>query len=88
MKTIKYKTLLLSATLMGMIACNKIKDFGDTNVNPGATSTPIVGALLTNVEATVGGYAAQTRGGLYAQYFSETQYTDASLYSPPQFDIG
>lgn len=76
--------------LSGMIslgACDKIKDFGDTNVNPAATTTPIIGALLTNVEAGIGGYAAQTRGGLYAQLFSETQYTDASLYSLPQLEF-
>ncbi|MFM2117153.1 MAG: hypothetical protein RL316_343 [Bacteroidota bacterium] len=59
-------------------------DFGDTNVNPAATTSPILSALLTNVEAGIGGYGAQTRGGLYCQYFSETQYTDVSLYSIPQ----
>jgi hypothetical protein len=67
--------------------CSKLKDFGDTNVNPNATTSPIVGALLTNVEAGIGTYAASTRAGLYAQYFSETQYTDVSLYSTPQLDF-
>jgi len=62
-------------------------DFGDTNVNPAATTNPILPALLTNVEAGLGGYGAQTRGGLYAQYFSETQYTDVSLYSIPQLSF-
>lgn len=81
MKIIKLSAgILLLAILTG---CNKVKDFGNTNINPGTTSQPIVGALLTNVEASLGGYAAQTRGGLYAQYFSETQYTDVSLYSNP-----
>lgn len=64
--------------------CDKLKDFGDTNLNPAGVNTPIVAALLTNVEAGLGGYAASTRGGLYAQYFSETQYTDVSLYALPQ----
>lgn len=72
---------------IGMAGCEKFKDFGDTNVNPGGATTPVVGALLTNVEAGLGGYAASTRGGLYSQYFSETQYTDASLYSLPQIDF-
>lgn len=62
-------------------------DFGDTNLNPAATTNPILPALLTNVEAGLGGYGAQTRGGLYAQYFSETQYTDVSLYSIPQLSF-
>jgi Starch-binding associating with outer membrane len=62
-------------------------DFGDTNLNPAATTSPILPALLTNVEAGLGGYGTQTRGGLYCQYFSETQYTDVSLYSLPQLSF-
>lgn len=87
MKKIKYTAILLFATLVGTTSCNKLKDFGNTNNNPNATTTPIVGALLTNVEAGLGGYAAATRGGLYCQYFSETQYTDASLYALPQLEF-
>ena len=64
--------------------CDKFKDFGNTNVNPGGVNTPIVAALLTNAESTLGGYASMTRGGLYGQYISETQYTDVSLYALPQ----
>ena len=67
--------------------CEKIKDFGNTNVDPNGVTTPSVPALLTNAEATLAGYASQTRGGLYCQYFSETQYTDVSLYSLPQIDF-
>jgi hypothetical protein len=68
--------------------CDKVKDFGNTNLNPNGTTSPILGALLTNVEAGIGGYAAQTRGGTYCQYLSETQYSDVSLYSLPQVDFG
>ncbi len=67
--------------------CEKLSDFGDTNDNPGATTEPIIGALLTNSSVSVGGYASQTRGGLYSQYFSETQYTDVSLYQIPQLNF-
>lgn len=74
--------------MMAMGACDKIKDFGNTNVAPGDISKPVLSALLTNVESSIGGYAASTRGGLYAQLFSETQYTDVSLYSLPQLDFG
>lgn len=73
--------------MVGLSGCEKLGDFGDTNVNPGATNSPIVGALMTNVQSQLGGYAASTRGGLYAQYFSETQYTDVSLYSLPQLNL-
>lgn len=77
---------LLPAALM-MFGCSKLNDFGSTNINPNASTTPIVGALMTNVQAGIGGYAATTRPGLYAQYFSETQYTDVSLYSLPQLNF-
>ncbi|MGN6163662.1 MAG: SusD/RagB family nutrient-binding outer membrane lipoprotein [Flavisolibacter sp.] len=87
MKKNKYFVMLLVPALALTVSCNKLKDFGDTNVNPGATTTPIVGALMTNVQAGIGGYASQTRGGLYSQYFSETQYTDVSLYSLPQLNF-
>lgn len=80
----KKYAIVFGLSLLVMTSCNKLEDFGDTNVNPGATTDPIPGALLTNVEAGLAGYAAQTRGGLYCQYFSETQYTDVSLYSLPQ----
>lgn len=74
----------MSAILIAGSGCNKIKDFGDTNVNPGSTATPITAALLTNVLSGLGGgYALSIRGGQYAQYFSETQYPGSSLYTAP-----
>jgi hypothetical protein len=79
----KYFLLLIWPLVASLTGCDKMSDFGNTNVNPAATTTPILSALLTNVEAGIGGYASQTRGGLYGQYFSETQYTDVSLYSTP-----
>src|SRR4051812_32686436 len=86
-KIFKYMLSLLLPALFMVTGCNKMKDFGNTNVNPNGTTSPILGALLTNVEAGIGGYASQTRGGLYSQLISETQYTDASLYSLPQLEF-
>ena len=86
----RFKKLIMILSVPGFITlagCEKIKDFGDTNVDPSVTTRPILSALLTNAEATVGGYASNTTGGLYAQHISETQYTDVSLYSLPQFDF-
>src|SRR5688572_17528592 len=84
MKIIKsFLALALVSVLAG--GCEKIKDFGDTNVNPNGTATPSTAALLTNVQAGLGG--AQTNGGLYAQQFSETQYTDVSLYAVPKLNF-
>jgi hypothetical protein len=42
---------------------------------------------MANVQSGMGGYAASVRPGLYGQYFAETQYTDASLYSLPQIEF-
>lgn len=90
MKKISMQRLAVLALALGLFftSCKRYSsDFGDTNVNPGATNKPILAALLTNVESGIGGSASQTRGGLYCQYFSETQYTDASLYSNNQADF-
>lgn len=85
------KKILLIASIsflfLGIQGCTQLEDFGDTNLNPAATSEPTLSALLSNVQSGIGGYAASTRPGLYAQYFSETQYTDASLYSIPQIEF-
>jgi len=78
------KILSVVILIVMVTGCDMLSDFGDTNVNPAATTQPITAALLTNVMSGIGGYATSTRGGLYCQYFSETQYTDVSLYSLPQ----
>src|SRR5262245_20329839 len=90
MKRVKllYMLTLLVPALFMATGCDKFKDFGDTNLNPNGTPTAILSALLTNVEAGMAGYAAQTRGGTYCQFLSETQYSDVSLYSLPQLDFG
>ena len=83
MKRKNIKTLLLALPLLGMIsACNKLKDFGDTNLDPSSTSNPNVAALLTGVEVGIAGNATNTTAGLFCQYFSETQYPGAGLYQP------
>lgn len=90
MRKISIQRLLVLPLAFGlfMTSCKRYSsDFGDTNVNPGVTGSPILSALLTNVLSNMPGYAAQTRGGLYSQYFSETQYTDVSLYSLPQINF-
>lgn len=83
MKSVKFLTIIASASLL-VTSCKK---FGDTNVNPNGTETPSTAALLSNVEAGLGGLSTQTRDGLYAQYFSETQYTEVSLYALPKLDF-
>jgi Starch-binding associating with outer membrane len=90
MKTINIKKLAVLPLALGLIftSCKRYSsDFGDTNINPGVTGSPLFNALMTNALVATPGYAAQTRGGLYCQYFSETQYTDVSLYSIPQLNF-
>jgi Starch-binding associating with outer membrane len=92
MKRISYKILTVAAALVfmaGSNSCNKLETFPDgINVDPNTTPDPITAALLTNIEVSIGGLGTETNGGLYAQYYSETQYTDASLYSLPEFNYG
>jgi len=72
--------------VMFMSSCSKTGDFGTLNQNPGTTVTPVTSGLLTNALSGIAGYTwdqggLTTLSGLYAQYYSETQYTDASTYS-------
>lgn len=90
MKRINMHKLAVLPLALGLFftSCKRYSSqFGDTNVNPGVTGAPLFNALLTNVQSAIGGYASATRGGLYCQYFSETQYTDVSLYSIPQINF-
>ncbi len=81
-----------SLAVMNM-GCAKIDQFGNTNVNPLTATQPITAALLTSAESGLGNNAvgiSTTTGGIlsgeFAQYFSETQYPDGSLYSDPKWD--
>ena len=90
-----YKNILWGAgivSLFAAVSCDKIKDFKDTNQNQNQTTTPIPSALLTNVQSNMGanlGFDAggiNTGSGLYAQYYSETQYTEVSRYNKPNYN--
>lgn len=81
------------ALLLGNTGCNKIDDFGNTNIRSDASFIPLTSNLLTSAESgltaaqqtsTLGGL----RGELYAQQMAETQYTDVSLYGSPALDFG
>ncbi len=78
-----------AVALVGSISCSKIDDFGNLNTNPNGAQNPYTAGLLTNVLAGFGSSYVWDQGGvstvsgLYAQYFSETQYTEASRYAKP-----
>lgn len=80
------KLVFAGALLSSLHACRKLEEFGSTNVNPNGASEPLTGALLTNVEAQIGGYAAQLQPGLYCQYFAEPTYPGTGLYTLPQIN--
>jgi len=90
-----YKKIIWGAGIVSLFtvaSCNKIEDFKNLNTNQNQTTTPIPSALLTNVEANMGanlGFDAggiNTGSGLYAQYYSETQYTEVSRYNKPNYN--
>lgn len=82
-----YIGMLSTLLLWGAESCKKPSDFGTTNVDPTAVRTPVVSALLASVENDVPNYVSTSAyaigGGLFAQYFSETQYPGVSLYAAP-----
>jgi Starch-binding associating with outer membrane len=81
MKKINLYVFTTLALIVG--ACG---DFGNTNVSPNGSTAPLTSALLTNALSNIGNTTAYTLPGLYAQYFSETLYTDASRYSVQDVD--
>jgi hypothetical protein len=87
----RYIYTLTAAFVWLGTGCNKLKDFGDVNQNPTATTQPIVAGLLTNAQVSVTGLSSTgtpaIAGGQYAQFFTETQYSGTSLYTLPQNDF-
>jgi hypothetical protein len=91
---IKLSIFLMVAATVLLGSCRKgFSDFGDLNNDPNAVTSPVTSALLTSAQASIGGYTQNggfgwgnqlnIAGGLYAQYFAETQYTDQSRYAFP-----
>lgn len=95
MKLINNKLWLavVSGAMLTTAGCKKLSDFGDTNVNPAATTTPITSALLTNAlvplatTGATGGFATDDKAGIFAQYFAESSYPASTLYTVPQVEF-
>jgi Starch-binding associating with outer membrane len=81
----KNKYLLLFSFMLILVSCDKMKDFGDTNVDPNKVIVPSTPALLTNVLSQIG--AVNTNAGYFCQYFAETQYPGNSIYAPIQLNF-
>lgn len=94
MKHTFFKSIMLLAAgsfLMLSTGCSKLETF-DPEVDPNGASSPNPAGLLVSAESwignVIGGVATGgVRAGIYAQYFSETQYTDVSLYSEPKVEM-
>lgn len=86
-RNVIFTVMMAGSLLTTLSSCDKFEDFGSTNSNPNQTTAPNTAALLTNTLSGMGGYAwgnaYTTNGALYAQYMSETQYTEASRYAVP-----
>ncbi|MGZ3944237.1 MAG: SusD/RagB family nutrient-binding outer membrane lipoprotein [Mucilaginibacter sp.] len=86
-----YIYTLSTLLLWGAAGCKKLNDFGNTNVDPTAVVTPVISALIADVEHNLAGYVSTQsyaiNGAAYAQYMSETQYPGTSLYDLPQVDF-
>ena len=84
--TYKITYFLIAASLLAgiNISCNKIGDFGTTNVDPNGSSTVATSAFIASVQSRL--FTAETQGGFFAQYFSQPTYPVASRYATPQFN--
>lgn len=80
MKHTKY--LLTTLALLGALSCGK--NFGDLNTDPNNPDLVPAGYLLTNAQKSFaiqnGGGASAYFSGLWAQYWSQNNYSDESRY--------
>lgn len=90
MKNISIKKTAAALVGFTMLAsgCAKISEFGTTNNNPNGISDPLTSALFTNVMVQMDDFSSNVRRGVYAQYLSENQYTETSLYALPLLEMG
>lgn len=89
-------SLIIVSAIVSLSSCSKIDEFGNINQNPNGANQPVPAGLLTQVLTRVGANYVWNDGagsenntlnsGLYCQYFSETQYTEASRYARLQED--
>lgn len=71
--------------LLFLTACDTV-DFGETNVDPDATSQVVSSGLLTYAQRYVGDAVTDYMGLLYTQQISQITYTDGSRYGTLSFD--
>lgn len=96
MKNLEKRTLfdmnkaIVTLALLLVVLVAGCDDFGDINTDPNNPSTAQTALLLTGVERYIGNdpdVIADVDAALYVQYFSETQYTEASRYETINFNF-
>ncbi len=80
MKNKYIKIALFAMGVTTLTGCSKIKDFGDTNVNPNSITSPSTYAVLTNVESGITSWVLSGNASAWVQHTSETQYPSEGLY--------
>ncbi|HMR91283.1 MAG TPA: SusD/RagB family nutrient-binding outer membrane lipoprotein [Chitinophagaceae bacterium] len=80
MRYIKKYIIFSITSLHVLFFVTGCKKFGDTNVNPYATTTPVTRNLLTGALRSLPTVTNSELGALYAQHIAEVQYTDASRF--------
>jgi hypothetical protein len=85
MKTIWNTTAYMLAALMLLsISCS---DFGDINVDPNRSTSVATSTLLTGAMRSIGSVVGRENENLYAQFMSETQYTEDSRYQTINYNF-
>jgi hypothetical protein len=92
MKSHLIKIIIVVFAAMGIVSCKKVG--GDVNVNPNQSSNLSTGYAFTSALQYLGGTGGglgttninSAAGQLYAQYLSETFYTQESRFSLRQYD--
>ncbi|MCW9707634.1 SusD/RagB family nutrient-binding outer membrane lipoprotein [Fodinibius salsisoli] len=74
-------------TLLLAVLVASCDDFGDINQDPNNPSEAQTALLLTGAERSISDVIGAVTGTLYVQYFSETQYTEASRYETINFNF-
>ena len=93
MKNKIYHRIAVAAMAIAMIACNP-GEFGDLNVDPNNTTSPLMSSMLTNAIREIRPLANPTTDGRpsragahYVQYVGNTQYTSDDNYDTEKFSF-
>ncbi|HEX2533843.1 MAG TPA: SusD/RagB family nutrient-binding outer membrane lipoprotein [Chitinophagaceae bacterium] len=79
------KLILICFAAAALAGCNKFDE--DINVNPNLPANASNTQLIANAALSLPGLSSVPQGEYYAQYLSETQYPNQSLYNQVAFNF-